>query len=102
MGSRQIVSGSIGGNYMIITCLIVLRFILSMWTEHNKPSHQTRDHPFTLACQRLRPFTRPGNHKLRRTSILSLSNAAAKIAEYYDKMATSDAFVFSMCGLCLS
>ena len=71
MGSRQIVSGSIGGNYLIITYFIALRFILSMLTEHNKPSHQTKDHPFTLGCQRLRHFTKPGTHELRRRSMLT-------------------------------
>jgi hypothetical protein len=30
----------------------------------------------------------------------ALDEAAAKIAEYYDKTATSDAFIFSMCQLC--
>ena len=31
----------------------------------------------------------------------ALSNAATKIAEYYNKTATPDAFVFAMCGLLL-
>lgn len=32
----------------------------------------------------------------------ALNDAAAKIAEYYDKTATSDAFIFAMCELGLS
>jgi hypothetical protein len=32
----------------------------------------------------------------------ALNDAAAKIAEYYDKTATSDAFILAMCKLLLS
>ena len=71
MGTCQIVSWHIGGNYPVIRCFIVLIFILNMLIKCNRPSPQTKGHPFTQGCKHLEHFTKPGIPKLGNKNILT-------------------------------